>query len=180
MEEITCLRKFLLFGNQNCSASVAALPPKVRAAQFIKDYINQKHGEQVVEEIVALCEDDVCLPPEIKRFSIFTLALCARSTLIETKQAAYKAFPKICIRPDELFRFVDHCEMFSGKKSGWGRAHKAAISGWYNNNTPIKLAIKVTQCLESRGWCHKDLIKLAHIVPKNTGMLFFVEKLFHL
>ena len=171
------LRQFLWSSNENGSLSVKPPPPKVADVQFIKELINDGRGTQVVEEIIMLCKNkDTCLPLSLKKYSIFVLALCARSADLKTKQAAYKAFPQICIHSDELFRFVDHCEMFSGKFSGWGRAHKAAISSWYNDQKPLHLAAKVTQCLESRKWTHKDLFTLAHITPTNTGTIWTLSE----
>ena len=44
---------------------------------------------------------------------IFALARCARCDDMETKDAAYRAFPAVCRTPTHLFLFVKYCEELS-------------------------------------------------------------------
>lgn len=103
--------------------------------------------------------------------TIFALAVCARCNDIETKKKAYEALNEICRIPTHLFMFVRYCESV-GSGTGWGRAHRNAIVGWYLNKckNPKAIARLLTKYKNREGWTHRDVLRLAH--PKPTDDAF--------
>lgn len=102
--------------------------------------------------------------------TIFALAICARSNDLETKQLAYASLNEMCRIPTHLFMFVKYCET-AGSGTGWGRAHRNAIIKWYENKcgNPLSAARLVTKYQSREGWCHKDLLRLAHPKTKEAA-----------
>eukprot|EP00128_Syssomonas_multiformis_P009867 Colp12_sorted_trinity150504_noHs@24244 len=100
---------------------------------------------------------------------IFTLALCARLGDERTKKAAYEALNAVCRIPTSLFMFVGFCEAVSDGGSGWGRAHRRAVSDWYNSKSAMDLAMHITKYQNREGWTHLDLLRLSHTVPQSPA-----------
>ena len=70
--------------------------------------------------------------------------------------------------------------------SGWGRAHRRAITNWYNAYKDIKgldnpadgvlkLALHVTKYKARHNWSHKDVLRLAHVKSKDLPTLFILR-----
>ena len=61
--------------------------------------------------------------------------------------------------------------------SGWGRAHKTAIQRWYKQfeTKPDNLARLVTKYKNREGWTHKDVLRLAHPVPRAPAFGFILR-----
>ncbi|XP_077986822.1 RNA-binding protein RO60-like [Glandiceps talaboti] len=150
---------------------------------YIKD--NIELGKQNIECIDRLIDngDGEKLVEELTKYSVegrtakqeplmLALAMCARSSDLKTKQAAYKALGDICRIPTQLFAFIDNVERIGKESSGtgWGRAQRRAVQKWYNDKKPTSLALAVTKYKQRNGWSHKDLLRLAHIKPANDGI----------
>lgn len=105
--------------------------------------------------------------------TIYSLAVCARSNDLKTKNAAYRALVCVCRIPTHLFEFVKYCENESAG-TGWGRAHRVAIGKWYNKTQykkdPVKLALHVTKYQSRHSWSHRDVLRLAHIRPETPAI----------
>ena len=100
--------------------------------------------------------------------TLYALAICARSNDPTTKSAAYKILGSVCRIPTHLFEFVKYCEEVSaGTYTGWGRAQRVAIGKWYNEKKPKELAYLVTKYKKRRGWSHRDVVRLAHVKPRD-------------
>uniref|UniRef100_A0A0N5AN79 TROVE domain-containing protein n=1 Tax=Syphacia muris TaxID=451379 RepID=A0A0N5AN79_9BILA len=88
--------------------------------------------------------------------------------------AALHAIPKVCRIPTHLFMFLKYCKLVSSKtgfaenSTGWGRAMRKAISSWYFNIEPQRLAVLVTKYQNREGYTHRDLFRLCHITPKPS------------
>src|SRR5436190_730972 len=54
---------------------------------------------------------------------------------------------------------------------GWGRGLRAAIAGWYNAMPAEKLAYQAVKYQNRDGWCHRDLLRLAHPKPADSDHL---------
>jgi len=67
--------------------------------------------------------------------------------------------------------------IFLGETTGWGRAHKRAVSQWYTDfvENPEKLARLVTKFKNREGWTHKDALRLAHTSTKDKAVGFVLR-----
>ncbi|KOC66026.1 60 kDa SS-A/Ro ribonucleoprotein [Habropoda laboriosa] len=110
---------------------------------------------------------------------VFALAVCCRQMKSENlRQAAYAALNKICVSPQHFILFIKFASQISKQKEldatgtskhGWGQGLRKAVNNWYLSKTPMELAKCVTRYKGRYGWKHKDIIKLSHPVPNNSG-----------
>ncbi|WAQ97839.1 RO60-like protein [Mya arenaria] len=114
---------------------------------------------------------------------LYAYAICARSNNKDVKKRAYQYLSDICRIPTHLFMFIKFCEQESNTGempatgTGWGRAHKRAISRWYLNfaNNPQLLARYVTKFKSREGWTHRDVLRLAHAHTREPVMGFILR-----
>jgi hypothetical protein len=61
--------------------------------------------------------------------------------------------------------------------TGWGRAHKRAVSKWYTSfeKDPEKLARLVTKFKNRESWSHKDVVRLAHTSTSDKAVGFILR-----
>ncbi|XP_033096025.1 60 kDa SS-A/Ro ribonucleoprotein-like [Anneissia japonica] len=163
VKDIDRLRRFLCLGSANGTFYVRDEEKfGEESVKAVTDLITSGKGEVVVEEVVKYSvEGRVAKPNPL----LLVLALCARCSDTNTKNAAYNALSQVCRIPTHLFQFIDYCERLSGESSGWGRAHRRAIKAWYLDKDPQKLAYLVTKYKKRGGWSHKDVLRLCHINP---------------
>lgn len=97
--------------------------------------------------------------------AIFALALASVSKNVLARQLACRALPKVCRIPTHLFSFVQYRETLGG---GWGRALTRAVRAWYTEQSPVQLTTNVIKYQSRNGWSHRDILRLAHPIPKNN------------
>ncbi|VDI33114.1 Hypothetical predicted protein [Mytilus galloprovincialis] len=143
--------------------------------------IQQGRGSEVVR-----CIQDISVQGRAckQNTTLYALAVCARSNDPSTKHAAYSVLNDMCRIPTHLFQFIKYCEEMSGQETGWGRAHRNAISQWYKQfgqadphgrKNPLKLAYLVTKFRRRFKWSHKDVIRLAHVRSRNKAVRIILQ-----
>ena len=161
------LRRFLCLGSEGGTYYTNEKELGLENARAILRLIDDGKGQSVVETIV---EYSVAGRTAKQNPILFALALCARSDNVAVKKLAYESVSRVCRIPTHLFAFVDFCEKLSGKGTGWGRAHRRAISTWYNEKDPKQLAMAVTKYRQREGWSHRDLARLSHLKPCSNAI----------
>ena len=69
--------------------------------------------------------------------TLTALAVCAQRGDEAPRKAAYAAGQAVGRIPTHLFEFLELCEAqakANGGGTGWGRAHRRAVAGWYNEH----------------------------------------------
>ena len=133
------LRRFLCLGSEGGTYYIGEKQLGIENAQCINKMVKGGKGEEVVREIKNFSLEGRAAK---QNPTLFALALCARQDSDpKTKKASYDALPEICRIPTHLFSFVEYSEALS-RGTGWGRAHRRAVSNWYNrfNDNPKHLA----------------------------------------
>ena len=176
VDDFTQFRRFLCMGAETGTFSTDDKEPTCESVTSMKRLIEQGKGSEVVDEIIKFSRDDRAAK---QKPMIFALAVCVKDPDIKdikTKQAAYKALSTVCRIPTHLFQFLFYCQRIvrehaenKKKPVGWGRSSRNAVSDWYNNKHPATLAMHVTKYIQRHRWSHKDILRLAHIKPKNEG-----------
>lgn len=166
VDDMKRLQRFLCLGSEGGTYYTSQQKLGKENAEAILRLISDGRGVEVVALIV---EYSVSGRTSKQDPIIFALALCARADNAETKTAAYAAVEKVCRIPTHLFSFISFCEALS-IGTGWGRAHRRAVCNWYNAKTSKSLAMAVTKYQNRGGWSHRDLFRLSHIVPANSGV----------
>lgn len=95
--------------------------------------------------------------------ALFVLAMCAKLGNEATRRLAYGVLPQIARTGTHLFQFANFVEAFGG----WGAGTRRAISRWYNGKPSDKLAYQLLKYRQRDGWSHRDMLRLAHPIPKD-------------
>jgi len=86
-----------------------------------------------------------------------------------TRQLAQKALPQCLRTPTMLFEFVSLMQAMTTTGNGWGRGMRRAVAEIYNSKDACNLAFWVTKYRQREGWCHRDVLRLAHVKPASAA-----------
>ena len=172
VNDLERFRRFLVLGSEGGTYYASQETLGQENAQALLRLIAEGNGPEAVKIIVQYSTEGRTAKQDP---IILSLALCARSTHLETKRAAYAALGQVLRIPTHLFNFVEICETLSNPSTGWGRAHRKAIQKWYNGKKPRGLAMAVTKYKQRNGWSHRDLFRLCHVKPSDPAIQFIVK-----
>ncbi|KAK3594925.1 hypothetical protein CHS0354_009309 [Potamilus streckersoni] len=157
------LERYLILGTEGGTVYRDEAVLEMDNIESLTEMINNKRGTEAVKKIRDVSVNRRCAK---QKYVIHSLAICARSRDPETQKAAYEILPEVCRIPSDLFLFLNFCKENS-TGSGWGRAHRRAISNWYvhvyQNRNPLGLAYLVTKYWARYNFTHRDTLRLAHI-----------------
>jgi 60 kDa SS-A/Ro ribonucleoprotein len=92
--------------------------------------------------------------------AIFVLALASARGDKATRQAAHQALPEVCRIPTHWF----HLAQYVTDLRGWGRGIRRVFQQIYQR--PVdELAFHVAKYPSRNGWSHRDVLRMAHVVP---------------
>ncbi|XP_028967237.1 60 kDa SS-A/Ro ribonucleoprotein [Galendromus occidentalis] len=174
------LRRFLFMGSESNRYLRSKRHPCIDNAFTIKELIHRGRGLDVVVLILRYSTEKISICPEALAFS---LAVCAQSTDIATKSAAYGALKQVCNTAATLFAFTKYMEDTQRPlTTGWGRAHRSSVKKWYLSHNTRELAEMVTKTVSRYRWSHRDVLRLAHVKPPSLGVscvFRYVSRGFH-
>lgn len=166
VDDLKRFHRFLILGSELPTFYIGDKRLGRENAKAIFRLIDSGRGVEVVEVITKFSVEG----RTAKQGPImFSLAICARSGDLKTKQKAYEVLSKVCRIPTHLFTFIDYCEKLSAPTTGWGRAHRNGIKKWYTSKAPMKLAMDVTKYQKREGWSHVDVARLTHVKAENEA-----------
>ncbi|XP_062577419.1 RNA-binding protein RO60-like [Saccostrea cucullata] len=164
------LVRFLRLGHSTNAYSSGSRDLNTMDADCVLELIRNEKGPRAVEIIKEFSEVHQAYKQD---YIIYALAICCRSSDPNTKRAGYGILSDVCKIPTHLFKFVDFCQKISKeqsklKESGWGRAHRKAISNWYIKYADEEkhltlMAYHLTKYRRREGWTHRDVIRKAHL-----------------
>lgn len=166
--DISRLKRFLILGTERGTYYSSEEKLNKENVKSVFKLIKEKKGKEVLEIV-----KDYSVNGRVHKQEplLFVYAACCRSDDQELKKEAYSLLPLICRIPTHLFTFISFCETLSmnelGKGTGWGKAHKRAVSKWYNDKEPKDLTFTVTKYKSRGNWSHRDVLRLAHPKPKS-------------
>ncbi|KAK3606060.1 hypothetical protein CHS0354_006404 [Potamilus streckersoni] len=169
VDDMQRAHRFLIMGCEGSTYTASKSMLKRENAKSFDRLIYEGKGKELVTLIEQISLEGRAAKQEP---AIFGLAICARSNDRETKKAAYDSLNKVCRIPTHLFMFVKYAEGESNG-TGWGRAHRRAISKWYEElaeHKPMVLARHITKYKKREDWSHRDLLRLSHVKPKHDCM----------
>lgn len=113
-----------------------------------------------------------------KDYLIYVLARCCSIRLDDDplfwkkdfRSDCFKIVLDVCYIPSYLFMFIQFYEQVNKRlynSTGWNSHMKSTISQWYLSKTSQELMYHVTKYPSRYNWSHKDVLKLAHIKPKD-------------
>ena len=173
VDDLERFRRFLVLGSEGGTYYAEEKKLGQENAQALLRIIAEGRGPEAVKIIVEYSTQGRTAKQDT---IILSLAICARSSHLETKRDAYAALSQVLRIPTHLFSFVEICETLSKPKStGWGRAHRKAIQKWYTNKRPKALSVAVTKYKQRNGWSHRDVFRLCHVKPNDPAIQFIVK-----
>ncbi|XP_062598535.1 RNA-binding protein Ro60-like [Saccostrea cucullata] len=168
------LRNFLCTGSSCHNYRARSHALRLEDVPCVLQLIQQGEGKSIIELLIHFSEEHrACKEDPL----LFVLAICCRSNDVETKKSGYGALKSICRIPTQLFRFLDFYKKIGFEQSlstGWGSLHRKAICDWYlsygTEADKLKLfAHHITKYWKRYGWCHKSVIRLAHLKVKEEN-----------
>jgi len=75
-----------------------------------------------------------------------------------------------------VFRFIKYAHALG---QNWGRAQRRAVSKWYTEQNPSKLAMAITKYQNREGYSHRDILRLAHPSTKDPLLCFLFDYITH-
>jgi 60 kDa SS-A/Ro ribonucleoprotein len=157
----TRLDRFLTLGAEGGTYYVDEKKLTVDNAKCVRECLAED-GLRTVARIVAI--SDAGRAPKNDP-AIFALAMAAGDPDPKTRAAALAALPAVCRIGTHLFHFVNDV----GNFRGWGPSLEKAVARWYNDRSPDALALQAIKYQQRDGWAHKDVLRLAHPVPRSPA-----------
>ncbi|CAF3532552.1 unnamed protein product [Rotaria socialis] len=173
VDDLQRLRRFLCLGSEGGTYYQGEKELGIENAAAMLRLIQDGRGVEVVDTIKTYSLEG---RTSKQNTIMFALALCAKSTDLPTKQAAYNALPEICRIPTHLFMFIKYAHALG---QNWGRAQRRAVSKWYTGQNPSKLAMAITKYQNREGYSHRDILRLAHPATKDPLLCFLFDYITH-
>ncbi|UJR26768.1 hypothetical protein I4U23_008083 [Adineta vaga] len=173
VDDMQRLRRFLCLGSEGGTYYQGEKELGIENAQAILKLIETGRGTEVVDTIKTYSIEG---RTSKQNPIMFALALCAKSSDLATKQAAYGSLSEICRIPTHLFMFIKYARALGQK---WGRAQRRAVAKWYTEQSPSKLAMAVTKYQNREGYTHRDVLRLSHPSTKDPLLCFLFDYITH-
>jgi 60 kDa SS-A/Ro ribonucleoprotein len=164
----TQLDRFLILGTEGNTYYATAREMTRENAKNVLACIKQD-GKRVVKRVVEI--SDAGRAPKNDP-ALFVLALAASEGDPSVKREAYQALSKVARIGTHLFHFAEYKKAMGGLG---GNGFKRAIGRWYNQMPVNKLALQVVKYQQRDGWSHRDLLRLAHVRPKDGDKQSILE-----
>ena len=121
----------------------------------------QEDGLRVVNEIVQVSEAGRA-PSNDPALCI--LAMASAKGDDATRELALDSLTRVARIGTHLFHFCQYRQAFGG----WGNRMRRAVSNWYNEKEPWKLAYQLIKYRQRDGWTHTDVLRKAHPTPVDN------------
>lgn len=170
-DDMTRFDRFLILGVLSGTLYVEKEAKIEENLDLLRDMIRAGKAQAMIERAA-----DVSLRGLAPRNdpAIITLALVLRYGSDEDKRMVAQYVPSICRTGTHIL----HLAKYVDDMGAWGRAPRRAISNWYTQMTPGRLAFQVAKYQNRDGWTHRDVLRLAHVKPsaENAAILKWIVK----
>jgi 60 kDa SS-A/Ro ribonucleoprotein len=167
------LDRFLILGTDGPTYYASERKMTMDNAKNVIDCIKE-NGACAVQRIVEI--SDAGRAPKNEP-ALFALALAASEGDLATRRLALNSLPKVARIGTHLFQFAHFIDGFRG----WGSGLRNAVSAWYNDMKPDRLAyqtVKYAKRTAEEGnsksaWSHLDLVRKCHPVGDELHNLIY-------
>lgn len=150
------LRRFLTIGTTGGTFYVSESDLTVENAEVVIGLTaDVETHKKMVDEIV---EISVSGRAPKQNPTLFALAVACQLGETEGKQYARSKVNEVVRTGSHLFTFVKYLQQFGG----WSRGLRRAVSNWYTQMDPEKLALQLVKYRQRDGFTHRDVLRLAH------------------
>lgn len=155
IDEFSQLRRFLILGTQGGTYYASQREMATENYEVILRCLKQD-SERTLNMIKEVSDGGLAPSNDPALFAL------AAATLHTPR--AYDYLPYVARIGTHLFHFAEYRKQLG---CGWGRGMRKAVSAWYNDMEPDRLAYQVLKYQQRDGWSHRDLLRLAHPEPAS-------------
>lgn len=174
ISDIMQVKRFLSLGSDTGSYYIKAQDLTEINIKSIENVLDSDKRELLLNVIEDYAYNRKCKKQDPL---IYLLARCctyesSKKEYLDFRLSAYKLVEKVCTIPTTLFMFCKYCKFFYNKyaqSKGWNNLHKRAISDWYKSKNAHDLIYQITKYKDREGYTHKDILRLAHILPETSA-----------
>jgi len=161
VDDQTRLERFLILGTDGGTYYCDEKEHTVDNFKAILKYLN-KDASSVLETTSKLSDEGRILKNDT------AIAVLAIAWANGYRKEVETVFDKIIRIPTHLFMFMDFIKQVYNGKFKSSRRMRRMLGNWYYNNP--NLVYHMLKYQSRQGWSHRDVIRLAHIQPKDKLM----------
>jgi 60 kDa SS-A/Ro ribonucleoprotein len=155
------LRRFLIIGTDSGTYYTSEKDLTVDNFKSVLDFL-QKDASRVLRITADLSEQGRILKNET------AIAVLALAWANGYKNEVANVFNQIVRIPTHLFTFMSFLKEAEGGKIKSNAKLRKVIESWYYSNS--NLAYHMLKYQQRQGWSHKDLLRIAHVRPRDKYM----------
>ena len=155
------LDRFLILGTEGGTFHVNERKLTEKNCKALEKCLKED-GTRTVERIAQISESGRAPKNDP---ALFALAVACADNSLATRQAAFRALPRVARIGTHLFHFLEYVKAFRG----WGRGLKNAVGAWYQGKPARKLALQAVKYKQRDGWSHADALRLSKPVPVDEA-----------
>src|SRR6478609_348691 len=166
VRDLQQFQRFLFLGSEKGTYYVSEQKLTVENIQCVERLLARNCGEDMLALMRKINEENRNAKSGPMLFSVAYLAKMGNLDLRRKVYACLQEFLRI---PTQLFEFLTYAKEISKSKKdsvGWGRLQRDFIQKWYTNKHIDDLTYQVTKYYQRNGWSHRDVFRLAHVVPE--------------
>eukprot|EP00039_Didymoeca_costata_P018103 m.332125 g.332125 ORF g.332125 m.332125 type:complete len:561 (+) comp16882_c0_seq1:171-1853(+) len=165
VDDMIRAHRFLILGTEGGTYYTGERKLGMENASAIARLLESARSKELVDLIV-----DISVKGRAAKQgpTLFAFAMAARLGDLETRRYVYSKLTEVCRIPTHLFMFIGFVEEMKDG-TGWGRLQRRAIAAFYNDKDAVRLAHMITKYKNREGWCHRDVLRLAHVKPKDSS-----------
>lgn len=154
------LERFLVLGTEGGTYYVGEAKLTRDNAKNVQRCLDTD-GKRAVDAIVAVSDAGRAAKNDP---ALFALAMAVATKNAETRKYALSQLPKVARIGTHLFHFISYIKAMN---VGWNRTLRDAVGAWYTAKEDYKLAVQLTKYQSRDSWSHRDVVRLAHPIPKS-------------
>lgn len=173
LTDIERLKRFIFLGSDNGSLYMNQNTLTLENVLCLENLLNQCKYDDILDAL-----NQYKHTAFKKDYLIYVLARCCSIHLDDDplfwkkdfRTDCFKIVLDVCYIPTFLFMFIQFYEQVNKRlynSTGWNSQMKTTISQWYLSKTSQELMYHITKYPSRHDWSHKDVLKLAHVKPKD-------------
>lgn len=169
VDDMIYFQRFLFLGTEKGTYYVLEEKLTVDSVKCIERLMKANRGEEMLDLMKKIDgENRVAKSGPM----LFALAYMAKLGDVDLRKAVYANLSTFLRIPTHLFEFLEYAKTISKAKKnsvGWGRLQREFIQRWYEEKDIDNLTYQVTKYQQRNGWSHRDVFRLAHVLPKGSS-----------
>lgn len=168
IDDILYFQRFLFLGSEKGTYYVSEQKLTADNVECIERLLAANRGEEMLSLMRRVNDENRAAKSGPM---LFALAYIAKMGDLPLRKEVYTHLHEFLRIPTQLFEFLTYAKEISKSKKdsvGWGRLQRQFIQSWYEKKDVDTLSYQVTKYQQRDGWSHRDVFRLAHVVPVDA------------